>query len=153
MEDDPDIVDLMIDYLYRLDYDDHSDGDSGNEPNERLIVNSLVYAIADKCDIRSLKELAKTKTATLLDMEWNDDSFPTVLESVWTTTPQSDRGLRDLFIPVLCTHRNELVKKEHYILVLRANADLAVDIVQALCSGTESFTYFGNTRVAVNYLR
>lgn len=134
VEDDPDIVDRMIDYLYRLDYDDQPGSANAKEPNGRLVINSLVYAIADKYEIWSLKDAAKKKAAVLVENEWNDDSFLIALETAWMTTPQSDRGLRDLFIPVLCTNRIELVKKEPYMDALRSIADLAADMVQALCA-------------------
>ena len=137
VEDDPDIVDRMIDYLYRLDYDDQPDSASVKEPSGRLVINCLVYAIADKYEIWSLKDVAKQKTAELVGKEWKDDNFLVALETAWTTTPQSDRGLRDLFIPLLCTNMTELIKKEPYMEALRSITDLAADVVQALCSGPE----------------
>lgn len=137
MEDDPDIVDRMIDYLYRLDYDDQPNSASKKPSDGRLVTNSLVYALADKYEIWSLKEVAKTKIAKLINEEWNDDSFLAAVETAWTTTPQSDRGLRELFIPVLREHKTELITKEMYIEAVRSIGDLAVDMMQALSSLTE----------------
>lgn len=139
MEDDPDIVDRMIDYLYRLDYDDQPNSASQKSSDGRLVINSLVYALADKYEIWSLKEIAKQKIAKLIDKEWNDDSFLAALEIVWTTTPQSDRGLRALFIPVLADHKKELITKEMYVEAVRSVGDLAVDIMQELSSLTEGY--------------
>lgn len=153
MEDDPEIVDRMIDYLYRLDYDDQPETASTVEHDEnelangRLVINALVYAVADKYEIWSLKDVAMNKTADLVAKEWNNDSFITALCVVWTTTPQCDRGLRNLFITVLCTNRNELVKKDLYINALRNNADLATDMVQALCLQPEVVTKLSSNEV------
>jgi len=57
-DEDPSIVEKMIDYLYKLDYTD-SPFDSGGKPT--LLINAEVYAIAEKYNIRSLKALAKGK--------------------------------------------------------------------------------------------
>ena len=137
MEDDPDIVDRMIDYLYRLDYDDQPDSATAKDTNGRLVVNSLVYAIADKYEILSLKDAAKKKTAELVEKEWNEDSFLTALAIVWTTTPQCDRGLRDLFVPVICEHKKELIAKKICVETVRNVGDLAVDVVQGICTEPE----------------
>lgn len=139
MEDDPDIVDRMIDYLYRLDYDDQPNSASKKPSDGRLVTNSLVYALADKYEIWSLKEVAKQKIAKLIDEEWNDDSFLAALEIVWTSTPQSDRGLRELFIPVLSEHKKDLITKEMYIEAVRNIGDLAVDMMLALSSLTDGY--------------
>lgn len=90
-EDDAEIVDLMIDYLYRQDYED--EGSS-------LSTHAHVYAIAEKYEILSLKAWVIYKLTKALKHEWQLDAvdLTAALEIVWTSTPQEDRGLRDLFI-------------------------------------------------------
>ena len=63
MEDDPEIVDRMIDYLYRLDFDDQPSSANNKALEGRLVINARVYAIAEKYELCSLKAVAKVKTA------------------------------------------------------------------------------------------
>ena len=130
MEDDPEIVDRMIDYLYRLDFDDQPSSANNKALEGRLVINARVYAIAEKYELCSLKDVAKEKTVAALGDEWNTESFLMALEIAWTTTPISDRALRDCFIPVIGQHKDDLHKKEGFLEVMRANGDLAVDVVE-----------------------
>ena len=131
MEDDPDIVDCMVEYLYRLDYDDQASSAHGY-----LTVHALVYAMAEKYEIMSLKELAKSKMAEAIKRgNWFLESFVQALQVIWATTPESDRGLRDQVIPVFMKHKEKMKKDKLFIEMIRSNGDLAVDIIQALLSG------------------
>ena len=116
----------MIDYLYRLDYDDKS---SSANAEGTLVMNANVYAIADKYGIPSLKEIAQRKTAEALKTDSNHESFLTALDIVWTTTPLSDRGLRGLFLPVIAKNKKILLEKEDFVRSVRTNGDLAVDVL------------------------
>ncbi len=54
-----------MDFLYKLDYEDHRyvndpNGPHGCEPTS-LLVNAKVYIIADEYDVQALKELSSTK--------------------------------------------------------------------------------------------
>jgi len=63
---------------------------------------------------------------------WGLEPFVEALEVVWATTPQSDRGLRDQFIPFLMKHKDRLKTDKIFVEIIRNNGDLAVDIIQAL---------------------
>ncbi|MCJ1282827.1 hypothetical protein MMC26_002153 [Xylographa opegraphella] len=130
VDDDPDVVDHMIDYLYRMDYDDKPNAAKAYPSDGPLVTNANVYAIADKYEIWSLKNAAKWKTEEALKTDWNHDSFLSSLDIVRTATPQSDRGLRDLFIPVIAAHKDYFRKNEAFMDYLRANGDLAVDVIE-----------------------
>lgn len=89
--------------------------------------------MAEKYEILSLKELAKAKTAEAITQgNWGLEPFVEALEVAWATTPQSDRGLRDQFIPFLMKHKDRLKTDKIFVEIIRNNGDLAVDIIQAL---------------------
>lgn len=118
----------MIDYLYRLDYDGKSTKSYGC-----LRLNALVYAMAEKYEILPLKELAKQKTAEAMGRRnWGLETFVDALDTVWSTTPQSDRGLRDKCIPFFLEHQHIIVSNKIFLEIVRNNGDLAVDLIQAL---------------------
>lgn len=88
-DDDPDMIGNMLSFLYTSDYQD--DADDGRP----LLVNAKMYAVGDKYDIPALKTLAKDKFAAGLGPNWDIATFLEVLETAYTNTPASDRGLRD----------------------------------------------------------
>jgi len=73
-EDEPLIVAKMVDFLYSLDYDDHRQDETAVE-EPPLVINAKVYIIADKYNIKSLKEWAVTKYIELLPATWNSTSL------------------------------------------------------------------------------
>ena len=118
----------MLDYLYRLDYDDQAT--SNPKASEgRLTVNARMYALADKYEIWALKELAKRKSVRVLEEDWSGESFLAALEIVWTTTSHLDRGLRDCYLPVITAHKVDLHKRESFMEAASLVDGLAVDIV------------------------
>lgn len=70
-------------------------GTSSTTGSHKLIVNTQVYAMAEKFDIPQLKLLAKEKFLKNAQ-SWPNSEFPAIAHEVLTSTPQSDRGLRDI---------------------------------------------------------
>jgi len=127
-EDDPDMVDNMLRFLYTLDY---QDGAEGGRP---LLVNAKMYAIGDKYCIEALKKLAKTKFSEALDAGWDIVSFPEVIETVYTTTPATDRDLRDCLTHVLLEHKEELYEHEGFFGLVKdklSDGEFAMDVIYA----------------------
>ena len=127
-EDDPDMVDNMLRYLYTSDYRDDANGD------RPLLVNAKMYSIGDKYSIEALKELAEYKFSDALDAGWDIVSFPEVIDTVYNTTPASDRGLRDRLTPVLLEHKEELHEHEGFNSLITgklADGDFAMDVINA----------------------
>ena len=119
----------MLRFLYTSSYADDADG------NRPLLVDAKVYALAVKYDIGALKDLAKEKFAEALGDSWDIVSFPEVVETVYSTTLASDRGLRDYLVPVIVEHKAELREHEGFIgLVLKnklADGEFALDVIDA----------------------
>ena len=123
----------MIRYLYRLDYHDQacaSDVKDSVTAGSPLVINACIYALADKYEIPELKEVAKQKTMAAMETEWKKECFLDAIHLVWATTPSSDRGLRDCYIPIISKHRTDLRAREDFMDVLRLRQDLAVDILE-----------------------
>ena len=135
-ENDPDIVERMIDYLYLSDYNDVAASTEGFDPNDcRLWINALVYVIAGQYAIPHLQTVARKKTEAALAGNWKEDgtdeSFVKALDLVWTTTPQSDRGLRDCYLAFVNSHTAELRNSKSFFELLRSNADFMVNVVES----------------------
>ena len=125
-DDEPDMVDNMLQFLYTSNYQDNADG------GRPLLVNAKMYSIGDKYNIPTLKTLATEKFSAALGASWDIVGFPEVIETVYTTTPGSDRGLRDCLAPVLVEHKKELHDHEGFVGLVRnklADGDFAVDVI------------------------
>lgn len=98
---------------------------------ERLTINTLMYALADKYAIDDLKVLAKTKFEEAVVQDWDSQAFAHAAELVFTTTPSSDQGLRKIVIKTMNQHR-DLVNYEEIQNLLNSGNGMAWALVQVL---------------------
>ena len=59
--------------------------------------------MADKFDVRQLKLLAKEKFSEHAGI-WPIPDLTTIVQQVLTSTPQTDRGLRDILVDIFANH-------------------------------------------------
>ncbi|KAJ6186954.1 hypothetical protein N7519_001862 [Penicillium mononematosum] len=123
-DEHPRIVEAMIRSFYGLHYDI-------NQPPQMcpLLFNVKVHAIADKFEVEYLKIQAKLTFVTLAQDYWNSDEFLTAAFEAYTTTPKSDRGLRDVVVAVCQKHRKELRERKAFEKLVEETPGLATDIV------------------------
>ena len=129
------MIDHMLRFLYTSDYPDDADD------SRPLLVNTKVYALADKYQITALKDHAKKKFKTALSWSWDIISFPEVVGMVYTTTLASDRGLRDCLVPFMTKHKEKLRESKAFMGLVRgrlADGEFAVDFIDAWAEPKES---------------
>ena len=146
-EDDPDMVHNMLRFLYTLTYQDDASG------RKRLSTNANMYAIADKYRIDALKDLARDKFSRILDAGWDITDFLEVIETVYTTTPASDRGLRDRLAPVLLEHKDELHDNEVFVSLIKdklSDGEFAMDVIHAWTEFSSLENGFPKKRSPIN---
>ena len=128
-EDDPALLREVLKACYTGTYDDTISG-----CNE-LDFDAQVYSLADKYDIQFLKELSKGLVQAKLDGPLDIPQFLKAVRTIYTTTLSSDRGLRDILVPVLDNHRKALNNDDGFLDLLRSglgDGDFAVDVVAVL---------------------
>ncbi|KAF5974688.1 ARM repeat protein [Fusarium coicis] len=123
MDFEPAVVGAMTLFLYCFDYESPADSSA-------MMFHAKVYQIADKYDIEALKRLAATKYRTSIDAGWEMDSFPVAIELAYTTTPPSDRGLRDIAVEVAFKRLGNLMAQDRFCGMMRDNPDIAADIIR-----------------------
>ncbi|KAM0354802.1 hypothetical protein ACHAPU_000626 [Fusarium lateritium] len=124
---DTSVVRAMVQFMYHFEYT--------NEPDESTMVfDAQVYQIADKYDISALKDYAKVKFETKIKTGWSTDDFPSTIETVYTTTPPEDRGLRDLLLEIAVANLEELTTRDGFCQALRTTMDFAADLVPFKCN-------------------
>lgn len=81
--------------------------DSEVEDNDReshLVQHTRVYALAEKYDVPSLKQLAKSKFEMAMACWYDSPEFAHAIEEVYCSTVDSDRGLRDVVLETFRCH-------------------------------------------------
>jgi len=137
IDDEPEIIEKEIKFLYERDYCDGSsldvkedskaindqktasafnfantsnDSVERNALSEPLITKTKLYITADKYDIPALKELANIKYVAAVSVHWNSPSFTASIELIYKETPESDHLLKDVAISAAASHINELIR-------------------------------------------
>ncbi|KAK1948716.1 hypothetical protein LY78DRAFT_622784, partial [Colletotrichum sublineola] len=96
-------------YFYRLDYQQSLDSNSHPQsPEQRhnctdlsgLFLHAKVYAIAEKYVIGGLKDLAVSKFRTAAETTWDAGDFLDAASVAYTSTIETDWGLRDVILEV-----------------------------------------------------
>ena len=148
MNDEPNIVDKMLQFVYQKEYDDErfvsqepfdghrttqetSHDNLNTSHNEKsLLINVKVFVIADKFDIFGLKEIATSKTKTLLSKSWDTQSFPLSVDLLYGNTQRNDRLLRDAFATAIFEDINKLVEMDGFMRIMQNYGGLAVDVLK-----------------------
>ena len=89
-----------------------------------------MYEIADKYDVVGLKGLVAEKFSRACQHFWNDAVFAAAAHHVFTTTPDHDKGLRDIVSKTISQHMPELVKKPEVEALLTEFNGLAFGLLR-----------------------
>jgi len=103
----------------------------GDLDTERLTVNTLMYALADKYEIEDLKALAKAKFEQAVLQDWESRAFAHAAGLAFDTTHSSDQGLRSVIVKTINQHR-ELVNRESVQDLLKSGNEMAWALIQVL---------------------
>jgi hypothetical protein len=97
-----------------------------------LIIHAKVYALAEQYAVEGLKVVALGKFRDEARVHWASEDFLQAAELVYTSTPEHDRGLRDVIRNTFNEHRTGLMDRENVKRYLRDVPDLAYDVLMRL---------------------
>ncbi|KAF2716374.1 hypothetical protein K431DRAFT_323846 [Polychaeton citri CBS 116435] len=104
-----------------LDSDSESECECEEEEYEdeesHLLLHTRVYALAEKYDIPSLKQLSRRKFEIALACYWDSPDFADTIDEVYNSTVDSDRGLRDIVLQAFRTHPQLATTKDVYAII------------------------------------
>lgn len=89
-----------------------------------------MYEVADKYDVVGLKDLVIEKFSIYCRNLWNDPIFTTAAHYVFSTTPDSDKGLRDIVTKTISEHMTELIEKPEVEALLTQFNGLAYGLLK-----------------------
>ncbi|CAI9629747.1 unnamed protein product [Alternaria burnsii] len=74
----------------------------------QLLLSAKMYEIGDKYDVLGLKQLALAKFSLACEKYWESQQFAPAAHYAFSTTPESDKGLRDIVIKTIADHMKML---------------------------------------------
>ncbi|KAK1722907.1 uncharacterized protein BDZ83DRAFT_408048 [Colletotrichum acutatum] len=121
-DEEPCVVDMMMQYFYLLDYRQSLYTDSllqspKLEPSKAesitcLLLHAKVYTIAEKYAVDGLKDLAVAKFKDAAAQAWEPNDFLCAATEAYTSTIDTDRGFRDAVIEIFAVHEDLLDDEE-----------------------------------------
>jgi hypothetical protein len=115
------------------DSDDASDGEEyddeydSTESESHLFLHAQVYALAEKYDIPSLKQLARQKFEVATACYYDAPELTDAIRYVFSSTVDSDRGLRGVVVQLFKRHP-QLATTPDMNAVIRETPSLALDL-------------------------
>jgi hypothetical protein len=113
-----------------MDFDSDSEVtvDEEEDPEESyLVLHTKIYALAEKYDIPSLKQLAKSKFEMAMACFYDSPDFAEAIEEVYCSTIDSDRGLRDIVLEAFKSHP-QLASTQDVYKVIKETPSLALEL-------------------------
>lgn len=130
-DDDPYAIDCMLQFFYHLDYEPPEPIEFGLiAPPLALVLYAWTYAVAEKYMVDGLKALAMEKFEKATASDLNKDDFLDAAREAYTSTIDSDRGLRDIVVKVFHAYKLSLLDKEEAVLLLIEVSLLAVHLLK-----------------------
>lgn len=132
----------MIDFLYLHDYVaiETCFSETLNASNKRpfgatngdagAIMHAKVYALGCKYQIPSLQKTSLGKFEAAAVLAWGSEEFVHAVHLVCSTTPDSDKGLRDAAARVILEHDDELCNKPAMEAVIRSFDGLSYSLMK-----------------------
>lgn len=110
--------------------DSESDFENDEEydtDDSHLLLHTKVYALAEKYDIPSLKNLAQRKFEMAMACFYDSPEFADAIEEVYCSTLDNDRGLRDVVLQAFRSHP-QLASTQDVFEVIKHTPTLAFDL-------------------------
>jgi len=111
-----------------------SDTESGSDEEDEyetdesnLLTHSRVYALAEKYDIPSLKDVARAKFEIAMACFYDSPEFADAIDEVYCTTIDTDRGLRDVVLQAFRNHP-QLATTQDVFNVIKHTPSLAFEL-------------------------
>lgn len=130
------MVGRMVTYLYTLDYTDtklvtHGSGSVVETPwDSGSHVNVQMYMMGDKYGIWGLKKTAEAKFEKAITQNKGILDLLPVVATIYDSTPEQDRGLRDIAVRLAGMDLAALAKLPQFKEVVADVPEFACDIIQ-----------------------
>jgi hypothetical protein len=100
------------------------------ESATQLLIHTKVYELADKYDVAGLKDLVKVKFDRACYQFWSDPAFAAAAHYAFSTTPEHDKGLRDIVSKTISDHMSDMIVKPEIETLLTEFNGLAYGLLK-----------------------
>lgn len=109
--------------------DGSSDEDDGLEDADEsnLLLHNRVYALAEKFDVPALKDIARAKFEMAMACYYDSPQLADAIEEVYSSTVDTDRGLRDVVLQAFRSHP-QLANTKDIFEVIKTTPTLAFEL-------------------------
>ncbi|KAK2765273.1 hypothetical protein FQN53_006927 [Emmonsiellopsis sp. PD_33] len=125
-EEDPQVIEAMIHFLYWADYA------SDKDETANVVFHAMVYSAGERYGIPSLKKRAALKFDIGMDAFFEIIDLPSVTTAVYTSTISTDRFLRDRFCWSVNQHLGTLLRDEKFMGMLQQYPAFSVDLLKSV---------------------
>ncbi len=144
-----DTIDLLVKQKAPLSIESIQHGKARLIPAGELVIHASMYSLADKYGIDGLKSTCVQKmTAALQGIGWDKvwtfhspqarmEEFATAVAIAWTTTPASDRDLRNVLLDYSFIHVKRLVKLKGFEEAFQRLPQFAFDLLARITGGAD----------------
>ncbi|KAK5710260.1 hypothetical protein LTR17_019030 [Elasticomyces elasticus] len=137
-EDDPRVVEAMLQFIYTLDFDDSChDVDVVEMP--AIVFNVNVHIAADKYDIPALRKLTASKFHAYALTKWDTAGFAEAAALVFDAGTAVEESLRDIVVSIATKNAKKLLGQDEvgtrFHAVASATPALAVALWQRQVEG------------------
>lgn len=105
----------------------YAEDEDDTESESHLVLHTQVYALGEKYDIPSLKQLAKQKFEMAAACYYDAPELAEAIELVYQSTVDTDRGLRDIVLQLFRRHP-QLANTQDIYAVIKETPGLALDL-------------------------
>ncbi|KAL5115329.1 hypothetical protein ACEQ8H_006774 [Pleosporales sp. CAS-2024a] len=95
----------------------------------QLLLHAQMYGIGDKYDVMGLKQLAREKFLRSATEYWDSNDFAPAAHCAFSTTPEGDKGLREIISHIISKHM-ELLNKPAIEALLTEFNGLALGLLK-----------------------
>ncbi|KAM3416586.1 hypothetical protein BST61_g8177 [Cercospora zeina] len=106
---------------------EHAGDNDDTEAESHLVLHTQVYALGEKYDIPSLKQLARRKFEMAAACYYDAPELAEAIQLVYQSTVDTDRGLRDIVLQLFRRHP-QLANTQDIYAVIKRTPDLALDL-------------------------
>ncbi|KAK3676926.1 hypothetical protein LTR78_003130 [Recurvomyces mirabilis] len=109
------------------DYESVEGDENLPEDESHLLLHARVYALAEKYDIPSLKQISRSKFEMAMACHYDSADFPEAIEEVYCSTIDGDRGLRGIICEAFSCHP-QLARTPDVLAIIQELPSLALDL-------------------------
>ncbi|KAI8626743.1 BTB/POZ domain-containing protein [Xylariaceae sp. FL1651] len=129
----------VFEFMYTGEYSEDPHPGLSALDDDILTKHVRVYALADMFLMENLQKHALKKFESTIREQWVHEEFPNCVREIYESTPENNRGLRDIVLNTTREHLSELWEKTDFKGLVSNGGDFVVDLIGSLVTSKRTF--------------